>query len=130
MKKHELKELMKEAIDEYVWSERFELRLGGIVQAVVNAKLDKEVTMTRFNKTTGQVLTEKRTENVLNLIAEIIPNLVGAFRGCQEDSNHTLNASIIVGAAALESLGHDHAKSKIVKILEHNKEKRQKRRLL
>ena len=102
MFKKEIKLAVKDALLEFIQSDEFEQRIGGIVQAVVDAKLDYEMTMEKFDHRMGQSIVKEKKVNVLHVLAETIPHMVGAMRGAQEDANKTLNTFLAVKKAAIQ----------------------------
>jgi hypothetical protein len=85
----------QEKIEAAFWSvinsEAFEQRIGAIVQKVVNAKLDREVTLETFEQQMGGKVVKTEKMNLLDVVAITLPKMEGAIRGCQADSAEARN---------------------------------------
>jgi hypothetical protein len=87
----------QEKIEAAFWnvinSEAFEQRIGIIVQKVVDAKLDRKITVETFDKALGQKVVKEEERDILDFMAVYLPQVEGAIRGCQADSAQARNRS-------------------------------------
>jgi hypothetical protein len=96
---------MQKELKTFFESETGENLIGQIMLNVVNVALTREVTIEDGKSKPGRTIEKTERRNVLDMIAEYLPGVEGAIRGCQADSAKARNRATEVRDVLLSFKG-------------------------
>jgi len=108
---------MQEELKTFFESEVGENLIGQIMLNVVNVALTRDITIEDGKSKRGRVIEKTERRNVLDTIAEYLPYVEGAMRGCQSDSAKARNRATEVRDVllAFQGIVQDRSDLKLIR---------------
>lgn len=91
MRKSILKEVVRESLEEYFAGKEGQLLIGRAVYAAVQGAMTAEIEIEDGKSEPGRTVAKKRRVNVLHFLAQYLPGVEAAIRGCQSDAAKAKN---------------------------------------